>query len=277
MGLVVAQRNPLQTLAAKIAGNNGRSSSYDPILAAATRRSQAAISDIQRQFHTGSEEAKIGYDEERQGLQEQKIANYEQNTGNFAGRGLLRSGIFAMEQGKVGKNFQSGLTAAAERRQRTIQGLTNARLSGLNNIQSALEEAQGAAAERANQAAAREAQQAMATQQAQQLLAIQQQSMNDQRAIAQQQLAMYRSQMGSGGSSGGGGYGMPAAPAQSSGGLFGRLLGNLRSGGAANAWYAEAQKQADNKRAADIQAQIRARTGGRGLTGKDFGPGFFGG
>lgn len=194
--------SPLDALIAKMQGGNGATGHYDPGLAAAIQAAVLGKADIERAFGQTTEEAKIGFDEMRQQLQKQKVEGYENNEGNFSGNGLLRSGIFATEQGKVGTQFQEGLTAAAARRQAMIQNATNQRLSGLNQLQAGLAGAQASATERAQANAQAAAAQRLATQQAQQLAAIQQSGIANQQNIAQQQLELYRQQMGSTGQSG---------------------------------------------------------------------------
>lgn len=187
--------SPLAQLLAQLQGQMGSVSNFDPLYAAAIKRALLSKSDLDRGYSTAAEEAKIGFDEARQMLQQQKVLGYENNEGNFSGNGLLRSGIFASEQGKVGENFQKGLTSAAQRRTSTINSAADARLSGYNQIQAGLEDAQAGSAVRASEAARQAELQKIATDQQNALLNIQRQGISQQQATAQQQLDLYRRQM----------------------------------------------------------------------------------
>jgi hypothetical protein len=187
--------SPLAQLINQMQGKLGSVSGYDPQLAASIQQALYQKSDLDRGHSSATNEAKIGYDELAQALQEQKVRGYETNEGNFSGNGLLRSGIFATEQGKVGEEYQKGIVGAAQRRQQMIQQATDARLSGYNQISSMLAGAQGSAAQRAADAAKQREMQAIQTQQQQALLGIQKQGLAQQQSLAEQQLQLYREQM----------------------------------------------------------------------------------
>lgn len=216
--------SPLAQLIWQIQSHNGSVSAFDPQLAAAVKQALLGKSDLDRAFQTATGEAKIGFDEARQQLQKQKIESYANNDQYFSGNGLLRSGIYANQQGKVGTAYQDGLTQAAQRRQQMIGQATDARLSGYNQLQGMLEGAQGDSARRAQQDAQEAAQRAIQAQQAQQMAAIQQQALASQQSIAQQQLDFYRNAIAQSGTGSSGGYPTtPQAPNKGNTGSYGGL------------------------------------------------------
>jgi len=198
--------NPVEALINRIAREQGKSGYFDPRLGAAIESARLGLADINRSYGRGTEEARIGYDEASRDLLKQRDETYEQNRGQFAGQGLIHSGIFATEQGKVGEAYQRGLTQAGQRRTSLLQDLANNRLSGYNELQRMLRGEQAGSAERAAQRRRDEAQRRIeaayrAEQQrmAQAALAVQKQQLMQQRALAGRT-------GGGGGGGGGGGY-----------------------------------------------------------------------
>ncbi len=203
--------SPLAQLINRMRGANGSNGRYDGQLGAAIQQAMYGKADMDRLYESTAQEAKIGFDEQRQQLQKAKVQGYGQNEEQFSANGLLHSGIFGMEQGKVAEQFQEGLTAAAARRQAAVQNAANQRLSGYNTLQGGLHSAEADASERAQERARQAAAQRLATQQAQQMQRIQAQGIADAKANAAAQLAFFQSSMGGGGSSGGGGGAGPSA------------------------------------------------------------------
>lgn len=196
--------NPIEDLINRIMGEQGQNDYFDAILAGAIDQARLNVADIDRSYGRGTEEAKIMYDEASRNLLRERDEGYDLNSGNFAGRGLLRSGIFATEQGKIGDAYQRGLTSAAQRRTSTLADLANQQLSGYNSVQGFLRGHQGEAISRADARRAAEAERALQAQYREQEMAMQQRAMEQQMAIARQQLAL--AGRGGGGGGGGGGY-----------------------------------------------------------------------
>lgn len=197
--------NPIEDLINRIMAEQGGNDYFDSQLAAAIDQSRLNVADINRTYGRGTEEAQIAYDEMARNLLRSRDEGYEANSGNFAGRGLLRSGIFATEQGKIGEAYQRDLTSAAQRRTSTLENLANQQLSGYNQIQGYLRGEQGGAIGRADERRASEAQRALESRYQQQQLEMQQQAMAQQAALMRQQLSA-ASRGGGGGGGGGGGY-----------------------------------------------------------------------
>lgn len=187
--------SPLAQYIAQLQGGLGKNMGYDAQLAAAIQGAQLGKSDLDRAFGAATGEAKTAYEEMARQLQEQKVEGYEANEGQFSGNGLLRSGIFAGAQGEVGERYQEGITNAVKRRVGTVQGATDARLSGYNQIQAGLAGAQGAASARGAEAARQREMQRIQQQQQQSLLDIQRQGIAQQTSVANQQLQLYRDQI----------------------------------------------------------------------------------
>lgn len=143
--------NTIEDLINQIYAEQGGTSYFDAMLGAAIEQARLNVADIDRSYGRGIEESNILYDESARNLLKQRDDTYEQNRGQFAGQGILRSGIFANEQGRVGEAYQRDLTSAAQRRTSSQADLTNQRLSGYNQIQGGLRGAQAEAANRYQQ------------------------------------------------------------------------------------------------------------------------------
>lgn len=196
--------NPIEELINRIYAEQGSNNYWDAGLGAAVENARLSLADVNRGYGRGVEEAGISYNELARDLLRRRDESLEQNTGQFAGQGILRSGIFAKEQGRVGESYQRGLGDAATRRTSMLADLENNRLSGFNDIQRMLRGEQSNAVARAQQRRAEEAERQMQAQFQAQQLALQQQALENQRSQAEQQLALARSSGGGGG--GGGGY-----------------------------------------------------------------------
>lgn len=196
--------NPVEALINKIYAEGSKQKYFDPSLAAAVNNARLGLADINRSYGRGVEEAGIGYDETARQLLKSRDENLKNNTGQFAGQGILKSGIFATEQGKVGENYQQGVTQAAQRKTSALQELANSRLAGYNELQRMLRTEQGSALNRAAAKRQEEANRKLEAyyrgvqqQMAQQALAVQKQQLAQQKALA--------GRSGGGGGGGGGG------------------------------------------------------------------------
>lgn len=215
--------NPVEALINKIYAEQGKNNYFDANLGAAIENARLGLADINRSYGRGTEETRIAYDEAARNLLRQRDDQYEHNRGQFAGQGILRSGIFAGEQGKVGEAYQRDLTGAAQRRTSGLENLANQRLSGYNELQRMLRGEQAGAVSRADAKRREEAQRRLEAHYRQQQTAMQQEAMRVQKQQMEQQRALI-GRGGGGGGGGGGGYytledlfpGMFGAPAPSS-------------------------------------------------------------
>lgn len=198
--------DPVTNLINKIYAEQGKSKYFDAALGAAIENARYRLADLNRSYGSGVNEARIGYDEAARNLLKQRDEAYDQNSGQFAGQGILRSGIFATEQGKVGEAYQRSLTDAAQRRTQALQNLANSRLSGYNSIQGGLRTAQGAAITRAEQKRQQQAQQRIQAEYQAQQNRLAMQALQMQQQQMRQQIAMANRSGGGGGGGGGGGY-----------------------------------------------------------------------
>lgn len=196
--------NPVEALINKIYAEQGKNNYFDAGLGAAIENARLGLADINRSYGRGTEEARISYDEAARNLLRQRDESYENNRGQFAGQGILRSGIFATEQGRVGEAYQRDLTGAAQRRTSMLENLANQRLSGYNELQRMLRGEQAGAVSRAEAKRQAEAQRRMEAYYREQQAAMQRQAMEVQRQQLLQQKAL--AGRGGGGGGGGGGY-----------------------------------------------------------------------
>jgi hypothetical protein len=192
----------------------GKNKYYNPQLGNALTSARRGLANLNQRYRTGENEARVGYDETSRDLLQARDRQYEQNTGQFAGQGILRSGIFATEQGRVAEGYQRDLTAAAQRRQQALQALAEDRNAGIDSLMEGLRSANAGAAaaerERRQQAAAQKLEEEFRRRQAFMAVVAQ----NQQKAILQQQLALARRPIPVGGGGGGGGGQIPFDLAQ---------------------------------------------------------------
>lgn len=197
--------DPVTALINRIYAGQGRVKNFDPQLAASINTARTNLADINRSYNRGVLEAQVNYDETARNLLKQRDQAYDTNSNQFAGQGILRSGIFATEQGKVGEAYQNDLTGAANAKRAARENLISQRLSGYNQTTAALRNAQAAATARAAERRMKQAQDRIQAefQKRQQFMALVAQ--NQQRQLLQQQLALSRQSIGGGGGGGGGG------------------------------------------------------------------------
>lgn len=199
--------SPVEDLINRIYSEQGGNNYFDALLGSAIEQARLNLADVERTYGRGTEEAKILYDESSRNLLRERDEGYKDNSDTFAGKGLIRSGIFATEQGKIGDAYQRGLTSAAQRRTSMLENLSNSRLGGYNQIQGYLRGEQGGAVQRSQDRRAEEARLELERQFREQEMTMQQQAMDQQRSIAMQQLQLaQRSGGGMSGGGGGGGY-----------------------------------------------------------------------
>lgn len=196
--------NPVEALINKIYAEQGKNQYFDAGLGAAIENARLGLADINRSYGRGNEEARIAYDEAARNLLRMRDESYQTNRDQFAGQGILRSGIFATEQGKVGESYQRDLTGAAQRRTSALEDLSNQRLTGYNEIQRMLRGEQASAVTRADQKRREEAQRRLEAHYRAEQTRMQQEAMRIQRQHMERQRAMIG--RGGGGGGGGGGY-----------------------------------------------------------------------
>lgn len=197
--------NPVEALINKIYKEAQGSKYWDSRLGGAVESARLSLSDINRMYNSGVNEANIGYDETSRDLLKNRDDTYRHNTNQFGSQGIIKSGIFAGEQGKVGEQYQKGLTQAAQRRTSAKANLADQRLAGYNEIQRVLRGEQSGAVERAALKRQQEAQRRLEAhyRKEQQRMAAEALRIQKQQ-IAQQKALMSRSGGGGGGGGGGG-------------------------------------------------------------------------
>lgn len=186
----------------------GKNKYFDSSLGNTIASSRRAMGDLNKRYTRGTEEARVGYDETARDLLQARDRQYEQNTGQMAGQGILRSGIYATEQGRIGEGYQRDLTSAAQRRQQQLQALAEDRNSGFDTIIEGLRGANTAAVQRAAAKRQQEAQAKIAAEFARRQAFLSIAAQNQQAALLRQQLALARRPVPVGGGGGGGGGGM---------------------------------------------------------------------
>lgn len=183
----------------------GKNNYFDAALGSAIEAARTGVADIDRAYTRGAEAVDTQYDEMQRDLLRSRDDTYKQNTGQFAGQGILKSGIFATEQGKVAEAYQRGLTDAAKRRTEGRQSLIDQRLSGYNALVGNLRNARSGAISRAVTRRQEAAQRKIEAEFRKRQAFMAQVAQNNARAILQQQLALARRPVGGGGGGGGGG------------------------------------------------------------------------
>lgn len=186
----------------------GSNKYFDASLANTIAAGRRSLGDLNKRYTRGTEEARVGYDETARDLLQARDRQYEQNTGQFAGQGILRSGIFATEQGRVGEGYQRDLTSAAQRRQQALQALAEDRTSGVDTIVEGIRGANASAMARAAQRRQEAAQAKIEAEYRQRQAFLSIAAQQQQAALLRQQLALARRPPPVGGGGGGGGGGM---------------------------------------------------------------------
>lgn len=195
---------------------------YDSGLATALQQAQYQMSDLDRSYTRGVQDVESGHEQTTRQLGKDRDRGWEVNEGKFADSGLLHSGIFAGQQGKVGEAYETGLGSAVQRRLEGLNSMAENKRQGESGIQSMLVGAQSDYTAR-QEAAARARAEAQAAKEAQDRQnALAQQAAAQQQALMQQMIAAQNSaQYGGGGAYGGGGQAAPEMQMTRDAGMMG--------------------------------------------------------
>lgn len=187
---------PLKQLLAQLTAGNGRWTAYDPTLAALLGNAQTSLASAHSSYGRGVNRTKVDFGEQRHDLLNERNKAFQENSGLFADRGTLRSGVFAKAQGDLGNEYQKNLVNLNRSRTDALSGLRDTKLSAENAIRQSVMSGQAESAQRAQAARQQAAQDAADAAHQQQMLNLQRQLVEQQKAQAAAAQNAFRGSMG---------------------------------------------------------------------------------
>jgi hypothetical protein len=187
---------PLAKYLRDMQAQNGRWGTYDPTLASIIGQAQSGLASTNAQYARGVNSTKINYGRQKQRLAKVKDETLGANTNQFADQGILRSGIFATEQGQVGTAYQEDLTDLTADRTSKLTSLSDAKLAEQQRLRGMVSTGVADATRRQEDQRRQAAQEAAEAAHQQKMLELQRQQMEAQKAAAAAQLNAFRGSMG---------------------------------------------------------------------------------
>lgn len=187
---------PLSKYLRDMQAQNGRWGHYDPTLASLIGQAQSGLASTNAQYSRGVNSTKIQYGRDKQRLAKVKDETLDSNANQMADQGILRSGIFATEQGKIGTAYQEDLTDLTANRTRTLSSLSDAKLAEQQRLRGMVSSGVAESSRRQEERQRAAAQEAAAAAHQQKMLELQRQQIEAQKAAAAAQLNAFRGGMG---------------------------------------------------------------------------------